>query len=143
MNTPMSVWLDCIGGHKSTVRLPTARITDEDETSFRSEYRKRSRQRSLHRIDDKADTGAMGVLSDTVHDVNFCTIHDMIGTKFKQPASSLRSACHCDDRCACLLGKLNSRETHAACCCLNKDGFSVTKHASCEKAMMRGSKRNR
>lgn len=24
MNTPMSVWLDCIGDHRSTVRLPAA-----------------------------------------------------------------------------------------------------------------------
>jgi hypothetical protein len=61
----------------------TARITDEDETSFRSEYGKRSRQRRPHRIDDEVNTGAMGELSDTVHDVIRCTIHDMIGTKFK------------------------------------------------------------
>jgi hypothetical protein len=79
-----------------------ARITDEDETPFRSESRKRSLQRRPYRIDDEVNTGTTGILSDTVHDVILYTIHDMIGTQFKQPASSLRSACRGDDRRACL-----------------------------------------
>ena len=79
-----------------------ARITDEDKTSYGSECSKRSWQRRPYRINDEVNPGAMGVLSDTVHDVMLCTIHDMIGTKFQQPVYSLRSACHGDDRRACL-----------------------------------------
>jgi hypothetical protein len=74
-----------------------AGITDEDQTSFRSSAESET--------GNVVPTGSMtstpvGVLSDTVHDV--IPIHNMIGTKFTQPTSSLRSAYHGDDRCACL-----------------------------------------
>lgn len=75
-----------------------ARITDEDETPFRRECRKRRRQRRPYRIDNEVNTGAAGDLSDTLHDVILYTIHNMIGPQFQQPVFSLRSACHGDDR---------------------------------------------
>jgi hypothetical protein len=85
----------------------------------------------------------MGDLPDGVYDVMGSTIHDMAGAEFNQPAASLRSTGHGDNRGTGLRGKLDGGKAHAAGCRLDEDSFSACESAAREKAVMRRPERDR